>query len=92
MGNGIVLHELRVMFGATEDEELKGQINVLERAFRAPNLTSAVKKELNAIRRNSMVGEKLFNALARLYQQHNIREWLDRRTEATEQPNYQDHL
>ena len=45
-----------------------------------------MKKEINLMRRNSMVGEKLFNALVRLYQQHNIREWLDRRPDATEQP------
>jgi helicase-like protein/phospholipase D-like protein len=85
-GQRYVLRELRILFGATEDEELKAQINVLEKAFRAPNLTSAVKKELNSIRRNSMLGEKLYNALVRLYQQHDIREWLDRKVNAAEQP------
>jgi hypothetical protein len=84
-GQRYVLRELRILFRASEDDDLKAQINVLERAFRAPNLTSAVKKELNSIRRSSIVGEKLVNALVRLYQQHNIREWLDRKVDGAEQ-------
>jgi hypothetical protein len=51
---------------------------VLEKAFHAANLTSAVKKELNLIRRNNLIGEQLFKSLARLYTQHDIRERLDR--------------
>ena len=39
-GQRYVLRELRILFGATEDEELKAQINVLEKAFRAPHLTA----------------------------------------------------
>src|SRR5215470_3122735 len=64
-GQRYVLRELRILFGRTEDEDMKAQINVLERAFRAANLTSAVKKELNFIRRNNMVGENLMKALVR---------------------------
>jgi hypothetical protein len=76
-GQRYVLRELRILFGRTEDEDLKAQINVLEKAFRAANLTSAVKKELNLIRRNNIVGENLMKALVRIYQQHNIRDWVD---------------
>lgn len=85
-GQRYALRELRILFGATEDEDAKAQINVLERAFRAPNLTSAVKKELNVIRRNGMAGEALLKALAKLYQQHSMRDWLDRRRDGSEQP------
>jgi hypothetical protein len=42
-------------------------------------LTGSVKKELNQLRRNSVVGTNLFNSLARLDQQHNLRDW-DRQT------------
>jgi len=85
-GQRYVLRELRILFGRTEDEDMKAQINVLERAFRAANLTSAVKKELNFIRRNNMVGENLMKALVRLYQQHNIRDWVDRQRIEQEKP------
>src|SRR5260370_22166878 len=59
-GQRYVLRELRVFFGRIEDEDVKSQINVLERGFRAANLTSAVKRELNLIRRNNLIGEALF--------------------------------
>jgi superfamily II DNA/RNA helicase len=77
-GQRYVLRELRVLFGRTEDEDIKGQINILERGFRASNLTSAVKKELNLVRRNNLSSDALFKVLVKLYNQHNIREWLDR--------------
>jgi superfamily II DNA/RNA helicase len=83
-GQRYVLRELRVLFARTEDEDIKAQINILERGFRASNLTSAVKKELNLVRRNNLVGDALFKGLVRLYNQHNIREWLDRQTNQTE--------
>jgi hypothetical protein len=35
-GQRYVLRELRVLFGATEDEDEKGQLNILEKAFRGP--------------------------------------------------------
>ena len=85
-GQRYVLRELRILFGGTEDEDVKAQINVLERAFRAQNLTSAVKKELNLIRRNNMVGEHLLKELVRIYQQHNIRDWVDRQRIEQEKP------
>jgi hypothetical protein len=85
-GQRYVLRELRILFGGTEDEDVKAQINVLERAFRRQNLTSAVKKELNLIRRNNMVGEHLLKELVRIYQQHNIRDWVDRQRIEQERP------
>jgi hypothetical protein len=62
------------------------QLFLLERAFRAPSLTPAVKKELNLMRRNSMVGEALLKALARLYQQHSLGERTDPQRQGAEQP------
>jgi superfamily II DNA/RNA helicase len=85
-GQRYVLRELRILFGRTEDEDIKAQINVLEKAFRAQNLTSAVKKELNIVRRNNMVGEQLLKGLVRIYQQHNVRDWVDRQRIDQEKP------
>ena len=38
------------------------------------DISSAVKKELNLVRRNNMVGAHLRKELVRIYQQHNIRD------------------
>ena len=78
-GQRYALRELRVLFGATSDEDEKGQINILERAFRG-RLTDAVKRELNRIRRNGITGPPLLKALGELYLQHRMRDWIDRRT------------
>jgi len=60
--------------------------NKVERAFRAPTLSPAVKKELNLMRRNSMAGEALLKALPRLYQQHSLGERTDPQRQGAEQP------
>jgi hypothetical protein len=78
-GQKYVLRELRVIFGNTRDEELKGQINILEKAFRG-TLTQAVKQELNKLRHNSCAGESLYKSLTDIYYKHNMRDWLDRRS------------
>ena len=74
------------MFSVTEDNDLRAQINILEKAFRGP-VTGAVNKELNRIRRNGITGQSLFRMLSDIYYQHNMREWLDRRNfQIEEQP------
>lgn len=82
-GQRYVLKELRIYFGTVEDEETKADLNLLERAFRLSGLTRAVRDELNKLRRNNVTGQNLFKSLIRIYQQHNLRDWLDRpRTES----------
>jgi hypothetical protein len=78
-GQRYVLRELRVIFAAMSDEDLKAQINILERAFRG-FITKAVSLELNRVRRNGITEQNLLKALGDLYLQHNMREWLDRRS------------
>jgi superfamily II DNA or RNA helicase len=78
-GQRYILRELRILFEATKDEDIKGQINILERAFRGP-ITSAINRELNLLRRNGVGGEKLLKDLTRIYHQHRMRDFLDRRT------------
>ncbi|MBE3111090.1 MAG: hypothetical protein IMZ46_11380 [Acidobacteria bacterium] len=77
-GQRYVLLELRVLFGAATDDDAKGRINLLERAFRG-TVTRAVNRELNRIRRNGMTGQALLKTLGDLFYQHNMRDWLDRR-------------
>ena len=60
------------------DENVKEQINVLEKAFRRP-ITPAVAQSLNRLRRNSVTGLELLRSLSEIYLQHNMRNWLDRR-------------
>ncbi|MEO5656223.1 MAG: helicase, partial [Nitrospiria bacterium] len=76
-GQRYVLRELRSLFGATQDEEIRGHITVLEKAFRG-SLTPALKRELNLIRRNGVMGPVLLKSLKNLYDQHQMRNWVDR--------------
>jgi superfamily II DNA or RNA helicase len=78
-GQRYVLRELRVLFNATEDDDLKAQINILEAAFRG-TMTRALAQELNRIRRNGITGQALLKNLSELYYQHNMRDWVDRRS------------
>lgn len=83
-GQRYVLRELRIIFGRTEDEELKQRLNILEKTFRASNLTSAVKRELNLVRRNSLTGDSLLKTLSRIYDQHDLRDRIDRQRDSSE--------
>ncbi len=78
LGQRYILRELRVIFGNTKDEDVKGQINLLEKAFRGP-ITTAINRELNLLRRNGVIGNDLMKSLIRIYHQHNMREWMNRR-------------
>ena len=40
----------------------------------------AVNREVVLLRRNGVSGEPLLKALARIYDQHNLRDWVDRRS------------
>lgn len=74
-GQKYVLKELRV-FGSSlpDDDDRRGAISILERAFRSSALTSAAKRELVSLRRNNVVGDSLYRSLIKVYDQHNIRE------------------
>jgi superfamily II DNA/RNA helicase len=87
MGQRYVMRELSVLFRVSEDEDQKGQITVLEKAFRNP-LTKALQRELNQLRRNGVTGDALLKGLVKLYNQHNLREWLDRMASKPEDDDY----
>ncbi|PIP07615.1 MAG: helicase, partial [Syntrophobacterales bacterium CG_4_8_14_3_um_filter_49_14] len=82
-GQRYVLRELRVLFGLSNDDEVKIQINILEKAFRG-TMTTAITRELNHIRRNGMAGKHLMRALTELYHQHSMRDWSERRSQRSE--------
>lgn len=78
-GQKYILRELRIVFEITTDEDTKGQINTLEKAFRR-SLPPVLNKELNVIKRNGITGENLLKLLAELYLQYNMRNWADRQS------------
>jgi superfamily II DNA/RNA helicase/nicotinamide mononucleotide adenylyltransferase len=73
-----VLRELRELFKLAADEDEKAQINLLEKAFRGP-ITTAINRELNLLRRNTIRGKGLLKSLGQIYFQHNMREWVENR-------------
>src|SRR5713226_8254059 len=74
-----VLRELRELFKFAADEDEKAQINLLEKAFRGP-ITTAINRELNFLRKNSVKQRDLLKSLGQIYFQHNMRDWMDNRS------------
>ena len=72
-GQLYALRELRILFEVVTDEEIKGNVNILEKTFRGA-LTGAVKRELNQLRRNAVTGEALYKHLIRIYDQHDLKD------------------
>lgn len=84
-GQRYILRELRIFFKSITDEEVKGQVNILEKAFRG-SITQAINRELNILRRNGLIGQQLFNQLVQIYRQHNMHEWLNNNFSTLSQP------
>jgi len=66
-----VQREIRVLFGATEDEEARARLNLLERAF-CGTLSPVLRRELNKLRRNGVAGQNLERELRGLYEFHGL--------------------
>ena len=62
-----VLRELRLLYDEAQDDDLRRQITVLEAAFRRANPRSAVRSELNRVRREGLSGDALLSALDQVY-------------------------
>ena len=67
------LRELQFIFNESNDEDLRAQVNLLEKAFRG-SISDALNRELNLLRRNGVTGAALLRNLSHLYRQHNLRE------------------
>jgi len=68
-----VINELRVLFEKSDNDDLKAQISLLEKAFRTVDRI-AINQELNKIRHNHMTGMALVNRLTEIYTRHNLAE------------------
>jgi superfamily II DNA/RNA helicase len=84
-GQRYILRELRIFFKLTTDEEVKNQVNILEKAFRL-SVNQAVNRELNKLRRDGFTAKELFNQLVQIYRQHNMHELQDNRLPTLSQP------
>jgi len=78
-GQRYILRELRELFRLVADEDEKAQINLLEKAFRGP-ITTAINRELNFLRKNSVKNRDLLKSLGQIYFQHNMQDWVDNQT------------
>jgi len=75
-GQRYILRQLRLFFKAIIDEEVKAQVNILDKVFRG-SMTQAISREINGLRRNGITDRDLFDQLLKIYNQHNMREWLN---------------
>jgi hypothetical protein len=77
-----VLRELRAIYSRLADEEtdLKAQVAKLEEAFKKP-VTAAIRRQLNTLRRNGVIGNPLVRSLTDIYHDHGLHEQIyeDRR-------------
>lgn len=62
-----VRRELRLLFSETDDEDLRRQIEVLERTFTQAGPRPAVRSELNRIQREQIAGTALVDTLSNIY-------------------------
>jgi superfamily II DNA or RNA helicase len=70
-----VLRELRAFYSQLKeaDTDLKAQVVKLEEAFKRP-VTAALRRQLNTLRRNGVIGNLLVRALTDLYHDHGLHE------------------
>ena len=66
-GQQYVRRELRLLHAATDDSDLRRQIEVLEAVFMRPNPRPAVRSELNRLRRDGLADTALLVALTHAY-------------------------
>jgi hypothetical protein len=70
-----VLRELRALYGQVGDDvDLRGQITIIEKAFRLP-MTTAVKKQVNVLRRNGVTGRNLLRTLTDIYHDYGMKDF-----------------
>jgi hypothetical protein len=70
-----VLRELRAFYSQLKDEDtdLKAQVVKLEEAFKRP-VTAALRRQLNTLRRNGVIGNLLVRAMTDLYHDHGLQD------------------
>ena len=73
VGQIYILRELRAFYTTLDEEEqeLKRQISTLEDSFKRA-ITTAVRRQLNVIRKNGIAGRDLLSLLAEIYHDHDM--------------------
>jgi superfamily II DNA or RNA helicase len=67
-----IIRELKVMYGEKDiDLARQRKIEILEKCF-SDRLTPAIRKELDIIRRERLIGEALYDRLVLLYQRYDL--------------------
>ena len=79
IGQRYVLNELRKTMAAGPDDETRARLLLFDEAFRK-DITNAVRRELNLMRRNGIAGKSLLNELSRVYHDHRLRDRSERET------------
>ena len=69
-----VLRELKAIYSITDDVDERGRVTLLEKAFKNP-ITMAVKRQVNLLRRNGIVGMNLLRALQDIYHEHGMSDY-----------------
>ena len=80
--------ELRTLLEDADDENKQLQINKMQNAFLSTHLSPYIKKILNKMKANEMIGVPLLSELIDVYHQHQLEEKHDRhkRVELEEKP------
>jgi len=76
VGQAYVLRELRGYHSSLDEDEfsdLRTQVALLEESFKQP-LTSAIKKQLNTLRRNGVTRKQLVKLVSDLYHDHGMKD------------------
>ena len=68
---------MRKLYGQSDSDDQKAQIQIIEQAFRQP-MTQAVQQELNAIHKAKLQNLALFDTLDRIYIRHDLGKRLER--------------
>jgi len=76
VGQRYVVRELNALFRATDDEDKKSTINMLDKVFRQ-GIPQAANRELNILRRNGVTGDILLERLREIYLTHGLKTFLD---------------
>jgi hypothetical protein len=67
-----VLREMRILYEKQDNDEFRRDITTLEHAFRKP-LNTAIRRELNRLKKLQVTGEALFTSLRKIYFQHGLK-------------------
>lgn len=78
------IKEMRARFKTSDNEGEKKRINILEAAFRKYSSTP-IDRELNRLRRIGIAGQTLLQALQKIYLEHGMQDWPDRRGQSQDE-------